>query len=293
MIAVCSTAVGISGWGQASAPAPANSTAKTLTYEVVSIKPDKLGNRGSSMQSLPDGFRWTNFPIVSLIRSAYGVFMESQILGLPGWAESDPYDIEAKVDADTAEALKRLTYKERWKQQEPMLQSLLADRCQLKSHLETRNLPVYDLVIAKGGLKMKEAPADEKDVEMLTGGKMTAHALSTDSLVYAFSGQVGRMIVDKTGLAGKNFDFELKWTPEDQRAAAEPADQAFKMLANRLGRSRPERPRYFFRVRWKTCHDSQGMFKSRPTTFSRRDARLASCTGVPALETRTKSSGLV
>ena len=191
------------------------------------------------MQSLPDGFRWKNFPVVSLIRGAYGIIMDSQIVELPGWADSELYDIEAKADADTAGAWKKLTYKERWKLQEPMLQSLLADRCKLKAHRETRKMPVYDLVIAKGGLKMKEAAANEVDAEtMNSGGTMIAQALSTDSLVNGFSGMVGRMIVDKTGLAGKKFDFELKWTPDDRRAADNAADAGpsfFTALEEQLG----------------------------------------------------------
>jgi uncharacterized protein (TIGR03435 family) len=46
-----------------------------------------------------------------------------------------------------------------------MLQTMLTDRCKLKVHFETKELPVYDLVIAKGGLKMKEATPDEKSIE--------------------------------------------------------------------------------------------------------------------------------
>jgi len=214
----------------ADAPAPA--------YEIVSIKPDKSGRPGANMQSLPDGFRWTNFPVSTWVRGAYDVTMDSQIVGLPGWADSEPYDIEAKADAETAEAWKKLTYKEQWKKEQPMMQAMLADRCQLKVHRETRDLPVYDLVVARGGLKMKEAPTDEKDAETMSGSKMTARALSTDSLVYAFSGMVGRMIVDKTGLGDKKFDFEVKWTPDDRRAADNAADAGpsfFTALEEQLG----------------------------------------------------------
>ncbi|MGD0480612.1 MAG: TIGR03435 family protein [Terracidiphilus sp.] len=215
----------------AAGPAPA--------YEIVSIKPDKSGSPGAHMQRLPDGFRWTNFPVSTWVRSAYDVTMDSQIVGLPGWADSEPYDIEAKADAETAEAWKKLSDKERWKLERPMMQSLLADRCQLKVHRETREMPVYDLVIAKGGLKMKEAPVDDHNGgESMGPGKMTAQGLSTDSLVSAFSGMVGRMIVDKTGLGEKKFDFELRWTPDDRRAADNAADAGpsiFTALEEQLG----------------------------------------------------------
>lgn len=228
----------MSAWGQAGAVAPADSSAKPRTFEVVSIKPDNSEIPGASMRALPDGFRWKNFPVSTWLRSAYGVIMDSQIVGLPGWADTELYDIEAKADADTAEAWKKLTYKERWKQEQPMLQALLADRCQLKVHRETRELPVYDLVIAKSGLKMKEAPADEKDAETMGGGKMIGRALSTDTLVIGFSGMDGRMIIDKTGLGGKKFDFALTWTPDDRRAADASPDAGpdfFTALEEQLG----------------------------------------------------------
>jgi uncharacterized protein (TIGR03435 family) len=108
----------------------------------------------------------------------------------------------------------------------------------LKVHRETRDLPIYDLVIAKGGLKMKEATADKVGGETMGPGKMTAQGLSTDSLVSAFSGMVGRMIVDRTGLGDKKFDFELKWTPDDRRAADNAADAGpsiFTALEEQLG----------------------------------------------------------
>jgi uncharacterized protein (TIGR03435 family) len=217
---------------------PKVSAVPTPAYEIVSIKPDKSGSPGQTFQDLPNGFRWTNLPVRAWVRNAYGVIMDSQIVGLPGWANTEPYDIETKADAETAEAWKKLTYRERWKREEPMLQSLLADRCQMKVHREIRDLPVYDLVIAKGGLKMKEAAADEVDSETVSGVKMTAQGLSVDSLVSVFSGMVGRMIVDKTGLGDKKFDFEVKWTPDDRRAADNAADAGpsfFTALEEQLG----------------------------------------------------------
>jgi uncharacterized protein (TIGR03435 family) len=73
---------------------------------------------------------------------------------------------------------------------------------------------------------------------MISGNKMSAHALSMDSLVYGFSGMLGRMIVDKTRLDGRKFDFELTWTPDQQRAATDAADAGpsiFTALEEQLG----------------------------------------------------------
>jgi uncharacterized protein (TIGR03435 family) len=212
--------------------------AKTPAYDVVSIKPNKSASGTSLTNFPPDGFVGTNVSLDTLIYEAYGIIMDSQISGLPGWARSDLYDIEAKVDSDTAARWKSLPFKERRKLEQPMLQSILADRCQFRAHQETRELPAYDLVIAKGGLKMKEAPPDEHSTEYMSGETITAHAVSANSIAYAFSDELGRMIVDKTGLGDKKFDFELKWTPDDRRDAGDATDAApslFTALEEQLG----------------------------------------------------------
>jgi uncharacterized protein (TIGR03435 family) len=123
-----------------------------------------------------------------------------------------------------------------------MLQALLADRCHFKAHQETKELPVYDLVIAKGGLKMKEAPPGEQEYYGRSGGSsgltFTAHAASVQSLAMSLSSDVSRIIVDKTGLGEKKFDFELSWTPDDRRAADNAADAGpsiFTALEEQLG----------------------------------------------------------
>jgi uncharacterized protein (TIGR03435 family) len=231
----------MAAWGQAGAPAPADSSAKSPVYEVVSIKPATTGGNSGWWKNLPDGFQFRNMALRSLIYSAYDIIMENQVSGLPGWAKSDPYDIDAKVDTQTAEAWKNLSDKEREKQEQSMLRALLADRCQFRGHEVTRELPVYDVVIAKGGLKMKEAPANEKTYYTTMGGrdsKVSAHATSVEMIMNSLSWSVGRLIVDKTGLGDKKFDFELQWTPDDQRAADNTVDAGpslFTALEEQLG----------------------------------------------------------
>lgn len=232
----------MTAWGQAGAPATANPAVKPPAYEVVSIKPSQSGGAaGGGWRNLPDGFHFWNMPLRSLVYSAYDIIMESQVSGMPGWAESDPYDVDVKVDAQTAESWKDMPYKEREKQEQPMLQALLADRCHFRAHQETKELPVYDLVIDKGGLKMKEAPLNEQGFYGRSGGSsgstFTAHATSVQSLAMSLSGDVSRIIVDKTGLGEKKFDFELKWSPDEQRAAdpVNAGPSLFTVLEEQLG----------------------------------------------------------
>ena len=207
------------GFALSSAPqekVPENPSAKAhSTYEVVSIKPSKPGTPGTS-EILPNGFRETDTTIGDVVRNAFGIFYDKQIIGMPPWTESELYDIEAKVDADSANRWQRLTSTERRNEEQPMMQALLIDRCKLKFHFVRKELPVYDLVIANSGSKMKEAPQDEVETAGMAGGDgvtLTAHALSIENLIPTLSGTDGRLVVDKTGLGGKRFDFTLHWSP--------------------------------------------------------------------------------
>ena len=116
-----------------------------------------------------------------------------------------------------------------------MMRSLLADRCHFKAHEETKELPVYNLVIAKGGLKMKDAPSNEPPMASLSSGQMTLLAMGMDTIVAAFSSTEGRIIVDKTGLGDKKFDFELKWTPNEQPTADDAPPTFLTALEVQLG----------------------------------------------------------
>jgi uncharacterized protein (TIGR03435 family) len=225
---------GIVAWGQVGTCATADSGTKPHVYETVSIKPERPGATGGSVRILPDGFGDTGVVFATLVRGAYHL-MENQVLGMPTWAKSEPYDVEARVDSDTAEQWKKLTPKERWNQERPMLQALLAERCQLKVHRETKEMPVYDLVIAKQGLKMKEAAPDEQPSEQAGGGTIIVRAMAIDSLVAMITGTDGRLTVDRTGLGEKKFDFDLTWKADDQGTAMDSSPSLFTALEEQLG----------------------------------------------------------
>jgi uncharacterized protein (TIGR03435 family) len=93
------------------------------------------------------------------------------------------------------------------------LRPLLAERFQLVVQKDTKELPVYELLVGKSGHKMK--PADETvPPHMRNGrGEMMARAVPMQLLVDSLSSQVGRTVVDRTGLQGR-FEFELHWTPD-------------------------------------------------------------------------------
>ena len=236
---------------QAGGTVTRDASVKVPTYEVASIKPSGPGDPDSGWKTLPDGFDAKNVPLAPLINQAYGIQMDSQISGLPAWAKNDHYSVSARVDGDTAEAWKKLSKHDQWKQQQLMLQAFFAERCQLKMRRELKELPVYDLVIAKGGVKMKEAAPDEQEsghwkqtayYSATSQGDeftmtVTTHAGTADGLTQSLPHYAGRIIVDKTGLGGKRFDYELKWSTSGQAPpdSGDVGPTLFKALEEQLG----------------------------------------------------------
>lgn len=208
--------------------------AKPLAYEVVSIKPHKSLNDPIWWRPFPDGFSATGITLKMVIMNAYALVMPEQIVGLPGWADSNKFDIQAKMDEDTTAALQKLPPKERRQEQNLMMQSMLADRFQLKVHRETRELPVYDLVIAKDGLKMQAAPAGVTAGYVMYPSWLKGKAVRIDSFAYSLSNVVGRMVVNKTGLTG-SYAIALKWTPDGQQESADSGPSIFAAVEEQLG----------------------------------------------------------
>jgi uncharacterized protein (TIGR03435 family) len=163
----------------------------------------------------PDGVSYTGVPLHILLRETLGI-EDDRILGEPAWIKSDRFDIEAKVDASDTPKLKDLKFDQR----RSMLLPLLADRFGLKFHHETRELSLYELVLAKGGSKMTEFkpedPANPKPKGWMSmgRGKIEGREVPVEQLVHILSQQLGRTVQDKTGLAG-NYTYLLQWTPDD------------------------------------------------------------------------------
>ena len=191
----------------------------------------------------PNGFDGTNVTLQVLVKDAYGV-EDNQISGGPSWFNSDRYDINAKMDSGTADALHKLNEDQGRLERQQMLQALLGDRFKLTVRHETKELSVYALIAAKSGPKLHEAkPGDTypngiKGLDgvavgrpgfMLRGrGWITGQGLPMTALAELLTKQLGRPVVDKTGLTGI-YDFKLQWTPDESQSAmfkgAEPGPQ--------------------------------------------------------------------
>jgi uncharacterized protein (TIGR03435 family) len=235
------------GYGQAPAKKP-------LAFEVVSVKASSPDAEAMSAGRTPDGFRYVNMPFWGILDDAYRLEDVSadhnRVIGLPGWAKDTRYDLQAKVAPEDGVAFKVMTDDEK----AAMLRAVLEDRFGLKAHREARQMPVYALLVAKGGPKLKVAdPADTypngiqtKDYRsgagiysMRMGGKTaeaTFQGCGIDRLVPTLTGESGRTVVDKTGLTGK-YDFKFEWTQswvkDDDPEATAP--RLFTALQEQLG----------------------------------------------------------
>ena len=160
---------------------------------------------------------------MQLLQYAYSL-PGSRILGASGWATSSKYDIEAKSDQALADKFALLPYPEAKDQLLKMVQSLLADRFHFAAHRESRELPVYELVAAKGGVKfstVQDGPKNIVDSSSRAGivsMKITNSSHAMNDLAEMLYRYAGRVVLDRTGLSGV-YSISLTFTPDDSRFA--------------------------------------------------------------------------
>ena len=222
--------------------------AKKPSFDIVSIKPNKTGGPPRRIGTEGKRFIAENVPLMLLIQLAYrplgAGLLREHVIGGASWLDSDRFDVEARVDAD----VRVIPTAQAWL----MVQSLLEDRFQLRVRREARELPVYNLVVAKDGGKMKlsddqtaenvdddeEVPFDASTAPPPRGAITTIytnsgetiirgtaisitpnvsmrrpHALLPQGLTIVLGSYTGRPVIDKTNLKGL-FDFRLQFTPE-------------------------------------------------------------------------------
>jgi uncharacterized protein (TIGR03435 family) len=213
---------------QAAAPRPA--------FDVASVKPTTSTEYWTTVAPLKNGrLSARNITVKYLIGMAYKIDA-SRISGGPKWLDSDRFDIEAKCDAPPPD-----------KDLPLMLQSLLADRFQLRLHNETKVASGYALAIARNGPKIqpaehRECPADGKVAAgcsgvRFAGSGLTAEYVSMPGFVRFLAGMLGASVIDETGLSGA-FDFKLEWIRDAAEGGGAPAtslDWIFSALPQQLG----------------------------------------------------------
>ena len=221
-LAVMGLALAITGHLSAQSPETRPS------FEVASIKPNKSGASQRAMGPEPGGrFGATNVPLRDLMTIAYGIppyLVDYRISGGPAWVDTEKFDIVAKAESDLPPDQIRMR-----------VRTLLEERFALKVHWETRDLPVFALVLARAdgtfGPNFQRsdvdcaaiwnaargtpvAPQRPNGKPVCTGrttlGSITGGAMLIDSLVNSLGRFAGRIVENRTGLSGR-YDFELTW----------------------------------------------------------------------------------
>ena len=199
-----------------------NGTAKTDStqaappaYDVMTIKPNKADNGSMGIDSHNGHFVAHNASLKRLLQYVYDL-NEDSIAGVPAQFDTLRFDIEAKIVEPDLAALEKMNSEQR----RAMLRPLVIERFQLKTHTEYRILPVYELVVAKGGPKCKLSDDQTKlgwgDIGLYynkSNIKLEGRGIPMAQLAQNLADQVHRTVIDKTGLAG-NYRLTLQWTPD-------------------------------------------------------------------------------
>jgi uncharacterized protein (TIGR03435 family) len=195
------------------------------SFEVATIKPNDDPRPGLNFALSVGNFSAKQATLKDLMMLAYNFRSDDQIVGLSAWMTSAHFDIKAKASDADIEAFSKLGFQQKLEDVRMMLQSLLADRFALKVSFKTADLPVYALVVAKDGPKMKaveisafpppgtQAPpgAHLPGIRPTGPNQITATAWPMNEMATWLShfNEIGnRVVVDETGLKG-NYDFVL------------------------------------------------------------------------------------
>jgi uncharacterized protein (TIGR03435 family) len=167
------------------------------------------------------------------IKNAWAV-TDFEMTGAPEWISSENFDIDAKAERPIRSVDEGYQ----------MLKSLLENRFSLKVHRETKEMPMYSLVVEKNGVKMKLS-ADQTGttggVRGVKYGRIAGEAVPVSTIAGILAGLAGRRVLNNTGLMGR-YDVDLRYTPElgQPGATPEPTDSAdgqslFGALQTQLG----------------------------------------------------------
>jgi uncharacterized protein (TIGR03435 family) len=179
-----------------------------LQFEVASIKPSPPDSRGGMARPDPGGLRYrgSNLSLRIYIAACYRL-RNDQVIGGPGWIDSDRFDILASAAKPSSVEQMYL-----------MMRNLLKDRCHLEFHLENRQMPVYALAVDSPGPKLTRhdaASGGDSWIEQASEAPFHAKWTATSASMDIFAGRLARVldrpVLNETGLAG-DYDFTLKYT---------------------------------------------------------------------------------
>ena len=211
------------------------------TFEVATIKPAAADKSGRYIKMLgAHRFTAKSYTLKMLVQAAYNLSPQA-VSGGPAWIDTDQFDVIAGTPGEVRPNLDG---------QMAMLRNLLADRFELKFHREPKTLPVYALTVSKGGLKIKETTAAPDALPELTNVLYPDHVFlpARNATIAQFVSMMQRAVLDRpvmdrTGLNGNRYDFDLEWTPDEtqfgghapQGTADPPKPDLFAAFQQQLG----------------------------------------------------------
>jgi len=203
-------------------------SAPPAAFDVATVKPSDRPSGSSTIRGRPDSLT-AGGTAFRMIAYAYKLH-DFQVIGGPGWLNTATWEITAKVDQPPTN-YDSLSNDARGSLQDQRMQAVLAQHFNLKCHFETKELPVYNLVVAKSGPKLTPTPADSaKKGSVDSEGRsrqnhIEANGITMDTVAAMLSTSLGRTVIDKTGLTGL-FDFTLTYTSDPDAGSSASSDDA-------------------------------------------------------------------
>lgn len=203
------------------------------SFDVATVKPSHAtdGHHHIYNHAEIGEFSTINVSVKELMAFAYELPV-TRLVGGPGWTDSATWDVQAKTSPEDAARMKKLSFNQANAEVRPMVQALLVERFGLKVHEETRELPIYTLVVAKGGVKLGKVESSGTTINTGRDHLEVQGENSVGLLAEQLAKIAGRVVVDGTGVKGR-YDVKLKWTPDDSTDTTGPS--IFTALEEQLG----------------------------------------------------------
>jgi len=183
--------------------------AQSQEFEAVSVKANKTLSNSSSTHGDKSQFRATNVSLRNLIMRAYG--MKDYQVEAPDWLRTERFDVAAKYPSDIPKSTEGFVAAS-----QVMMQKMLQDEFKLAVHHETKNLPVYALVIGKSGIKFKEVPDRGSHNQDNSNMHYTGSCVTMTAFADFLARRMELPVLDETGLKGY-YDLTLEWVPEPRQ----------------------------------------------------------------------------
>jgi len=182
-------------------------------WEVVTVRPSNPNDQNNKFDVQGRHAMIESHTVEIMLMFGYSL-QKSQIAGLPEWAKTERFNVDGVPDVDGQPDMQQF---------QGMVRKLLAERFGLKAHEEQREMPVFALTLAKDGPKLAKSTGDPngRPSQHVRGGngqrmlEFTNTSMKDVTLLMLL--EVGRPIVDRTGLPGK-YDFKLSFTNDESRA---------------------------------------------------------------------------